>query len=68
MSVLFFVCPESGREISSNLDIDVSFRGLPPVLADIKCPDCGQTHNLFDVPVRLSDEIAQPAQNLPSPP
>jgi hypothetical protein len=63
MSVLFIVCPVSGREVSSNIDIDPDdFRTLPPVLSDIKCPDCGQIHNLFNVPVRLSDEIG-PAQD-----
>ena len=57
MSVLFFVCPDTGREVSSNIDIDPdSFRGLPPVQSDIRCPDCGQIHNLFNVPVRLSIE------------
>jgi hypothetical protein len=61
MSVLFFVCPQTDREVSSNIDIDAeSFRCLPPVLSDIKCPDCGQIHNLFNVPVRLSDEFAEP--------
>jgi hypothetical protein len=55
MSVLFFVCPTSEREVSSHIDIDPdSFRALPPVLSDIKCPDCGQIHNLFNVPTRLS--------------
>lgn len=59
MSVLFFVCPVSDREVSTNLDIDDdSFRGLG--LSEIKCPDCGQIHNLFNVQVRLSDEIAEP--------
>jgi hypothetical protein len=57
MSVLFFVCPDTGREVSAHINIDPdSFRGLPPVLSDIKCPDCGSIHNLFNVPTRLSDE------------
>jgi hypothetical protein len=57
MSILFFVCPNTGREISSKVDIDRdSFRTMPPVLSDIKCPDCGTIHNLFNVPTRLSDE------------
>jgi hypothetical protein len=61
MGVLFFVCPQSGQEVSSNIDIDAdSFRGLPPVLSDIKCPDCGELHNLFNVATRLSDEVAKP--------
>jgi hypothetical protein len=69
MSVLLFVCPQSGREVSSYIDIDHdSFRALPPVLSDIKCPDCGRIHNLFNVPVRLSDEIADPIEEVPSSP
>jgi hypothetical protein len=60
MSVVFFVCPQSEREVSSNIDMHPDdFRGLPPVLSDIRCTDCGQIHNLFDVPVRLSDELAE---------
>jgi hypothetical protein len=56
MSILFFVCPTSEREVSTNIDIDPdSFRALPPVLSDIKCPDCGKLHNLFNVLTRLSD-------------
>jgi DNA-directed RNA polymerase subunit RPC12/RpoP len=57
MSILFFVCSTTGREISSKVDIDRdSFRTMPPVLSDIRCPDCGTIHNLFNVPTRLSDE------------
>jgi hypothetical protein len=58
MSALFFVCPQSGREVATGIEIDnESFRrGLPTVLAEITCPDCGSTHNLFDVETRLSDE------------
>ena len=54
MSALFFVCPESGREVSTGIEIDNdSFqRGLPTVLAEIRCPECGSTHNLFDVSLR----------------
>ena len=58
MSPLFFVCPETGREVSTGIDIDTdSFeRGLPRVLAEINCPECGSMHNLFGVETRLSDE------------
>jgi hypothetical protein len=57
MSTLYFVCPITGRDISSKVDIDRdSFRTMSPVLSDIRCPDCGSIHNLFDVPTRLSDE------------
>ena len=67
MSVLFFVCPTSEREVSTHIDIDPdSLRALPPVLSDIKCPDCGQIHNLFNVPTRLSDHPDDEA-NAPRP-
>jgi hypothetical protein len=56
MSVLLFVCPVSDREVSSNIDVDDdSFRSLR--LSEIKCPDCNQIHNLFNLSLRLSDEI-----------
>jgi hypothetical protein len=61
MSALIFVCPTSGREVFTGLEIDqASFKGLPEILADIKCPDCGGTHNLFHVESRLVDEGSTP--------
>ena len=59
MSALFFVCPESGREVSTGIEIDNdSFqRGLPTVLAEIRCPECGSTHNLFDVQTRFEPTV-----------
>jgi hypothetical protein len=47
MSALLFVCPMSGGEISTGIEIDpVSFhQGLPPLV-----------HNLFNVGARLADE------------
>lgn len=45
MGALVFVCPISGREVSTGLEIDPeSYRALPKVLAEIKCSDCGLTH------------------------
>jgi predicted RNA-binding Zn-ribbon protein involved in translation (DUF1610 family) len=42
MGALVFVCPTSGREVSSGVEIDAeSYRGLPKVLAEILCPACG---------------------------
>jgi acetone carboxylase gamma subunit len=56
MSVLLFVCPETDREVSSNIDIDDdSFRTVR--VSEIKCPDCNQIHNLFNLSLRLSDEV-----------
>jgi hypothetical protein len=37
MGTLVFVCPTSGREVFTGLEIDpASFQGLPKVLAEIK--------------------------------
>jgi hypothetical protein len=67
MSVLLFVCPVSDREVSSNIDVDDdSFRSLR--LSEIKCPDCNQIHNLFNLSLRMSDDIAKPLEELPSSP
>jgi hypothetical protein len=54
MGALVFVCPTSGHEVSTGLEIDIeSYRALPEVLADIKCPHCGLTHNLYQIEHRL---------------
>ena len=49
---LVFVCPNLGRDVFTGLEI-MSFEGLPEVLADITCQECGATHNLFEVQARL---------------
>ena len=61
MGTLVFVCPTSGREVFTGLEIDpASFQGLPKVLAEIKCAGCGGTHNLFEVESRLADDGSTP--------
>ena len=61
MGTLVFVCPTSGREVFTGLEIDpASFRGISKVLAEIKCPDCGGAHNLFEVKSRLVDDGSTP--------
>jgi hypothetical protein len=67
MSVLLFVCPVSDREVSSKIDVDDdSFRTLR--LSEIKCPDCNQTHNLFNLSLRLSDEAPTSIEESPPTP
>jgi hypothetical protein len=57
MGVLVFLCPTSGHEVSTGLEIDPdSYQALPKVLAEIKCPACGLIHNLYQVDARLADE------------
>ena len=61
MGTLVFVCPNSGREVFTGLEIDpASFQGLSKVLAEIKCPDCDATHNLYEVDSRLVDDGPTP--------
>ena len=63
MVTLVFVCPNSGREVFTGLEIDsASFQGLSKVLAEINCSDCGGTHNLFEVQSRLVDDISTPPE------
>jgi hypothetical protein len=66
MSVLLFVCPVSDREVSSNIEVDAdSFRTV--ALSEIRCPDCNQIHSLFNLSVRLSDELDHRVEKPPSP-
>jgi hypothetical protein len=52
MGSLIFICPTSSQEVSTGLEMDLaSFRALP-LIAEIKCPACGLTHNLFQVGAR----------------
>lgn len=57
MGALFFVCPTTGDEIITGLEIDpATYNELPEGLADIKCPECGLLHNLFQLGARLLGE------------
>ena len=41
MGILSFVCPSTGREVSTGIDIDAgSFTSLPTRLTQITCPYC----------------------------
>ena len=45
MSAIMIKCPETGRDISIGIDTDSdSFESLSRVASDIKCPECGKTH------------------------
>ena len=51
-----FRLPQLGPEVSTGVEIDAeSYRDLPKVLAEISCPACGHTHNLYQVEARLLD-------------
>jgi endogenous inhibitor of DNA gyrase (YacG/DUF329 family) len=45
MSLIFIKCPQTGRPVSTGIEIDrASFEALPTVGAPVKCPACGATH------------------------
>ena len=68
MGSLIFICPTSSQEVSTGLEMDLaSFKALP-LIAEIKCPACGLTHNLFQVGARLTNtgrSLAMLAPQLP---
>lgn len=56
MGTLIFVCPTTGHEVSTGLEMDVStFATLPSVLPDIRCPHCSKPHELSELAVWLAD-------------
>ena len=57
MSALFFVCPTTGREVSTGLELDqTSYKSLPNGATRISCPECGEAHEFSEVQRRLSGE------------
>jgi hypothetical protein len=54
MGTLIFVCPTTGLEVVTGLEMDEgTFQGLPGVLPDIRCPHCPEPHRLSEVLARL---------------
>ena len=46
MATIYTSCPNTGREISTGIEIDAdSFARMPDVIARIDCPHCGERHN-----------------------
>lgn len=45
MSLVMIRCPATGRAVSTAIDTEpASFRKLPKVTANMRCPACGQDH------------------------
>jgi hypothetical protein len=54
MGTLVFVCPTTGLEVFTGLEMDFdTFADLPSVLPDIRCPHCPKPHQLCHVAARL---------------
>ena len=58
MSVVMLVCQATEREFSSGILTDeFSFRSLPDVEAEARCPHCADTHSWRPSQARLVDAI-----------
>jgi len=56
MGTLVFVCPTTGLEVFTGLEMDHStFADLPSVLPDIRCPHCPKPHHLSQVTAWLAE-------------
>jgi hypothetical protein len=46
MNTIMIKCLRTARWVSTGIDIDpVSFARMPEVMANTRCPDCGQDHS-----------------------
>lgn len=56
MGTLVFVCPMTGLEVSTGLEMDFdTFAALPSVWPDIRCPHCRKPHQLLQLTVWLAE-------------
>jgi hypothetical protein len=54
MSTLVFVCPATGHEVSTGVEVDsATFRKLSKTGAEISCPHCKNDHALSTIAVWL---------------
>jgi hypothetical protein len=56
MATLFFMCPVTGREVSTGIDVDpASYAKIDEDFAEISCPHCKEPHPLASVKNWLED-------------
>ena len=57
MSLVMIKCPVTGRAVSTAIETEPnSFRRLPKVTAQMRCPACGRDHEWTISSAWLSDE------------
>jgi hypothetical protein len=57
MSLILIKCPETGRAVSTGIEIDrVTFNALPDVSTETKCSACAGTHTWRKGDAWLSDD------------
>jgi hypothetical protein len=56
MAPLKFICPRSGNEVDTGLDLDAqSFASLPRETTELSCPHCDEPHLLAGVSAWLGE-------------
>ena len=60
MGTLVFVCPTTGHEVSTGVEVDrPSFKSLPRTKTAIFCPRCRKNHKLSVIWAWLAHEIRE---------
>jgi hypothetical protein len=60
MGTLVFVCPTTGHEVSTGVEVDrLSFKRLPRTKTAIFCPRCRKNHMLATVWAWLVDGVPE---------
>ena len=67
MGTLVFVCPTTGHEVSTGVEVDrSSFKSLPRTKTAIFCPRCRKNHKLSVIWAWLANEIREAPDESPS--
>jgi len=60
MGTLVFVCPTTGHQVSTGVDVDrTSFKSLPRTKTAIFCPRCRQNHLLSGIWAWLDSNVPE---------
>jgi hypothetical protein len=64
MGTLVFVCPTTGHEVSTGVEVDrSSFKSLPRTKTAIFCPRCRKNHKLSLIWAWLANEMREASDN-----
>jgi hypothetical protein len=60
MGTLVFVCPTTGHQVSTGVEVDrSSFKGLPRTKTSIFCPRCRKSHLLSRIWLWLDSNVPE---------
>jgi hypothetical protein len=64
MGTLVFVCPTTGHEVSTGVEVDrTSYKRLPRTKTAVFCPRCRENHILAAIWAWLVDEVPESADD-----